>query len=111
MIEDKINLIAQSGKRFGPASAPDKAYLMAQAELFSTLPPQLQTGYPGWVAMRDLLLRLTEQRDARGWHSLNVSSQTKGNNIYYSVAASSSTKIKQIPSDQIVNYPSAPGAP
>jgi hypothetical protein len=58
--------------------------------------------------MLDLILKMTLQRDAQGWHSLDTSSQQKGNTIYYLLVKTNATKINQVPSDQVVKYPATP---
>ncbi|OUL36589.1 hypothetical protein BV372_06385 [Nostoc sp. T09] len=106
LIADQINLLAAKGEKFGPATTPDKARQMAEAELFKLLPAPLQTGYGGWVAMLDFLLKMTNARDVKGWHTLDSSASTQGNKTIYTIVKTGTTQITTVPSDKLVNYPS-----
>ncbi len=108
LIENEINALA--GQRFGPAQTPAGADRLVEAVLASRLPRQIGTNPANWVRLLDTLLRATSIRDtpANGWHAVNIGpSRTRGNMVIHPVTVANTTRIGQVPSSQVVNYPVA----
>jgi hypothetical protein len=103
LIADTINSMA--GHRFGPASSPQEAERLAEAELAKRLPSQLGTDPRNWVATLNRLLGQTKERDRKGWHSIRVDPDlTEGNKIIHPVVTTDSTRIGEVASSEVVNY-------
>jgi hypothetical protein len=109
LIADKINSLV--GQRFGPAQTPFAAEQLAEAALRSKLPKQLARPQD-WPKMLDTLLNATDVRDDKGWHALDIGPpRTKGNKIIHPVQKTDTTKIGEVSSEQVVNYPPPQKAP
>lgn len=105
LIAAQINALV--GQRFGPANTPADAEQLAATTLTRRLPQQLGINPATWVRLLDLLLRATGLRDKNGWHALDYGPpQERGNRIIYTLAVTSTTAIGQVPSTDVVNYPS-----
>lgn len=102
-IENEINALA--GQRFGPASTPGQAALLAEQSLSARLPRELGTDPAQWVRVLDRLLTLSRTRDANGWHGLAIDPPvTDGTRIIHPVSTAPATRIGSVPSNQVVNF-------
>lgn len=104
LIATQINALA--GQRFGPARTPHAALQLALAALTSRLPAQLGTNPGDWHRILDELLSATKVRDKNGWHNVSLGPpRTRGNRFINPLVTTSTTRIGQVPSSQVVNYP------
>lgn len=105
LVADKINELA--GQRFGPTPNPYQTEALAFAELGRRLPPALGSHHSDWVSMFDRLRRTTKLRDYRFWHSLDIGTRIlHGRNVIYPLIKTATTKIGQVPSEELIKYPS-----
>ena len=103
LIADTINSMV--GRRFGPARTPRDAERLAEAELERRLPRELGTNPRDWIATLNRLLLQTQERDRSGWHAVSIDPpQTEGQKIVHPVVTTSTTRIGQVASTQVVRY-------
>lgn len=105
-------IAALAGRRFGPAKTPAAAEALAMDALDATLPVALSVRQPAfrgaWLAMLEKLLRQSKLRDLRGWHDIEHGKPlNEGSRYVYPLQNTNQTKIGTVPSDQLVNYPTA----
>lgn len=102
-----------SGRRFGPAATPVAAEARARAAFEALMPAPMTTRRPGyrgaWVQLLDTLLSQSMARDRAQWHDLSTGpSVTEGDRWVSTLAETPTTRIGQVGSDAVVNYPAAP---
>jgi hypothetical protein len=108
LIAKEIN--AMVGQRFGPADSPAAAEQLAQVELARRLPAALGTDPLTWYNVLEAMLGMTTQRDKTHLHDLLPGKAVeRGKTFYIPLVTTEQTSIGQVPSDQIVNYPSGGG--
>jgi hypothetical protein len=103
LIADTIN--GMIGTKFGPNGTPGAATQTAEAELARKLPNVLGPDPANWAKVLDRLLDQTLVRDNSGWHSLVTAPETtEGDKIVHLVTVTSTTRVGQVASSQVVNY-------
>jgi hypothetical protein len=106
LIADAIN--AMVGQRFGPAESPDAADKLAEADLRRRLPAALGIDPLNWFNVLDAMLEMTTRRDRQHLHDVVPGKAPERNKTFtFPLETTEQTSIDQVPSDQIVNYPSA----
>jgi hypothetical protein len=99
---------AMVGQRFGPAESPQAAEQLAKEELARRLPPALGTDPLNWFNTLEAMLDMTIRRDRQHLHDVTPGKAVeRGKTFYIPLVTTDQTSIDQVPSDQIVNYPSA----
>lgn len=102
LIADTIN--SMTGIKFGPARSPAEADALAEKELAKRLPPELGTHPLTWFDTLEKLLKKTEDRDRRGWHSISTDPpKTERDRIIHNITIDGSN-IGRVSSAEIVNY-------
>jgi len=106
LIANEIN--AMVGQRFGPAETPAAAEQLAKEELVRRLPAALGIDPLNWFNVLEAMLSMTIQRDRQHLHDVTPGKAIeRGKTLYIPLESTDQTSIDQVPSDQIVNYPSA----
>lgn len=106
LIARRIN--ALSGQKFGPANTPAEAEALAEAQVRRRLPDQLGMHPLTWFNALNEMLRMSRHRDYRGWHEVAPSGTPSDDteDTYRPLRPTSQTRIGEVPSEEVVTYPS-----
>ncbi len=107
LIARRINALA--GQKFGPAETPAAAEALAEAQVRRYLPDELGTDPLTWFNTLNEMLRMSRRRDARGWHFLEATGVPSdgSHDTFRPVRPTTRTRIGQVPSAEVVTYPSS----